>query len=107
MEKGFIGYYFFLLLKGKQKQTQVLLAGIIFLLSLSTLPGLIRFVSGTPILFTDFSSIGLIIYTLLNFLFVLMQKTNEDSEDAMKQEYFQTISSYKRTPEAVGEEKFH
>lgn len=74
MEKIFLSFHFSNLLKGKQRSIQILVAGTILALGLVSIPGLIRFASGLPIGFGDFISLLLIIYALINLLFIVLQK---------------------------------
>jgi hypothetical protein len=70
MEKTFLSFHFSLLLKGKQRPLQFLLAGTLLALALVSAPALFRFLSGGPIKPADFLALlsAHLIPILLHFL---------------------------------------
>lgn len=102
MNYGFIGYYVELAFKGKQRGLQIVLAAILLLFSLLTIQGVFRFLSGGNVHPTDFWCTIILIYSLINFLYVILSKT-EESQKAVGKNTEAVITEASKPPEIKNE----
>lgn len=101
MHRLFIAHHISGLLKGRQFKLQLGVSASVFVLSFFFAGGLIRFVEGKELFALDFPGLVVILYALLNFIYILVswKKAELNKQDTADDGQGQMVS----IEDAIGE----